>query len=104
VQVIETGSGSSIRVLSFDLARNTLYACCAEDGRIYGYHLGSNLALGLTVTKTLFINGPLGCRSMQYIPQIDKLAIGYTSGMLSFYDTKGSGKVFCKFIRLSKVP
>ena len=90
-------------MLAFDSAKNTLYTCCAEDGRIYGYHLGSNLALGLTVAKTMFLNGPVGCRSMRFIRSIDKLAIGYTSGIISFYDTKNSGSVFCWLISFPKV-
>jgi hypothetical protein len=102
--VIETGSQASIRNLDIDLEHNILYACCTDDGRIYGYNLGSNLSVGMVVTKVLSLNGPFNCRSMTYVKQIQKLIIGYQSGIIALYDTDGGGKVFCMLKSLEKAP
>lgn len=63
-----------------------IFACCIDDGRVYGYYLGPNIQLDIEVDKLFTIQSEQGCRELIFINTTNQLVVGHDSGIVSVYN------------------
>lgn len=94
IHQIQTESTGSLRGMCYDPIKSNLFTCCYEDGRIYGYNLGPSLKNSVSPQPILNIIGDKFCRQIVYIASTDQLALGYSNGMIVFYDLQSPKNPF----------
>lgn len=92
-----------MKALAFDESQNAVYTACYEDGRIYGFSMGSNLRNDINPTKLFNISGTVNPRCMALIRLTNQLAVGHKSGIIAIYDLNSAAPK-CGLIRLAQDP
>ena len=101
VQMLATDSKGAIRGLDFDELNGRVFACCADDGRVYCFQLNGSLRGEISLAKAFTISGPNQPRALIYVPTVQQLAVGYQGGIIAFYGMNGSSSPICEIKRFS---
>lgn len=102
VTTIDTGSRGPLRGLHFSYDTNQFFTTCYSDGNIYGYELLGDLKNDYSTNKIFTASGAPYPRSVIFIEELNKIVVGYESGILCFYDIGVKNFPVCLIIRLKE--
>jgi hypothetical protein len=72
--------------LWFSHESNQFFVTSYVDGKIYGYEVNGNLRNEFTVNKIFTASGQMYPRSVIFVEALNKVVVGYESGLIAFYD------------------